>query len=159
VKALSSGTLDDYRVSYTTEILGWSDGFAEEIAVSPHLFQAQIFKAADVRVTIVDERVFACRILSQTSEDTRVDFRRFRNFVPAHLLIDLPSRLERALIALVQRLGLRYGAVDLVEDVEGSYWFLEVNPNGQWGWIEQLTGAPISSVLADALDCRINVCK
>ncbi|MGH3800408.1 MAG: hypothetical protein ACRDTD_09805 [Pseudonocardiaceae bacterium] len=29
---------------------------------------------------------------------------------------------------------------------------LECNPNGQWAWIEDETGLPISSALADALE-------
>lgn len=49
------------------------------------------------------------------------------------------------------RLGLRFGALDFLVTPSGEWYFLEVNPNGQWAWIEQETGLPISSAIADAL--------
>jgi glutathione synthase/RimK-type ligase-like ATP-grasp enzyme len=47
----------------------------------------------------------------------------------------LPSEQAERCAALVHRLGLRYGAIDLVRDAEGALWFLEINPNGEWGWL------------------------
>jgi len=46
---------------------------------------------------------------------------------------------------------LRFSAIDLVEATDGDFWFLEANPNGQWAWIEQRTGAPVSAAIATAL--------
>ena len=57
-------------------------------------------------------------------------------------------------MALVRRLGLRYGAIDLILTPEGDYVFLEINPNGQWQWIEEPTGLPITSALCDELTGR-----
>jgi glutathione synthase/RimK-type ligase-like ATP-grasp enzyme len=54
--------------------------------------------------------------------------------------------------ALLDRLGLRFGALDFVVTPDGEWWFLECNPNGQWAWIEDETGLPIASALADALE-------
>jgi len=45
----------------------------------------------------------------------------------------------------------RYAAIDLIVAPDGRVYFLELNPSGQFGWIEQLTGAPITSRLCDAL--------
>ncbi len=50
-------------------------------------------------------------------------------------------------------LDLRYGALDFVVDRYDRWWFLEVNPNGQWLWLEQATGQPMSAAVAGAL-CR-----
>ena len=47
-------------------------------------------------------------------------------------------------------LGLRFGAFDFLVCPDG-WVFLEVNPNGQWAWIETATGLPIASTIADAL--------
>jgi glutathione synthase/RimK-type ligase-like ATP-grasp enzyme len=68
-----------------------------------------------------------------------------------HEIVDLDQRLKSQLTTLVKVLGLRFGAIDLLEDASGYFWFLEVNPNGQWAWIEQRTGAPLSDVIAAAL--------
>ena len=47
--------------------------------------------------------------------------------------------------------GLDYGAADLIVTPDGRYVFLEVNPNGQYGWVENMTGMPIGSAIADQL--------
>ncbi len=51
----------------------------------------------------------------------------------------------------MNRLGLRFGALDFLVTPDGEWYFLEINPNGQWAWIEQETGLPISDAIADAL--------
>lgn len=52
---------------------------------------------------------------------------------------------------MVSGLGLTYGAIDLIEDEQDVFWFLECNPNGQWAWIEQRTQLPIASAIVDWL--------
>jgi hypothetical protein len=47
--------------------------------------------------------------------------------------------------------NLRFSAIDLVLDPSGDYWFLELNPNGQWAWIEARTGLPISEAITNEL--------
>jgi glutathione synthase/RimK-type ligase-like ATP-grasp enzyme len=51
----------------------------------------------------------------------------------------------------MRRLGLAYGAIDLIETPEGGHVFLEVNPGGEWGMLEHDLGLPISEAIADAL--------
>jgi hypothetical protein len=41
--------------------------------------------------------------------------------------------------------------VDLARRPDGSYTFFELNPNGQWAWIEQRTSVPLRAHLADLL--------
>lgn len=48
-------------------------------------------------------------------------------------------------------LGLRYGAIDMIVDPAGTHWLLEANPNGQFGFIEHITGMPLSAAVATAL--------
>ncbi len=65
--------------------------------------------------------------------------------------MELPAELVEACIAVTHDLGLRFAAIDLVEDEDGQFWFLEANPNGQWAWIEQRTAAPVTAAIVDAL--------
>lgn len=51
-------------------------------------------------------------------------------------------------------LNLQFAAIDFVLDVENRYWFLEINPNGQWVWIEHLVELPISKEIVNQL-CRL----
>jgi glutathione synthase/RimK-type ligase-like ATP-grasp enzyme len=59
--------------------------------------------------------------------------------------------VEDQILTLQRRLGLIYSAFDLVRTPQGEYVFLETNPFGQWLWIEDLTGLPISKAIADFL--------
>jgi glutathione synthase/RimK-type ligase-like ATP-grasp enzyme len=65
--------------------------------------------------------------------------------------IALPRRLADQLVALTRSYGLYFAAIDLVLDPEGNYWFLELNPAGQWAWLEQEIGVPISAALTRCL--------
>jgi len=47
--------------------------------------------------------------------------------------------------------GLEFSAIDLARHIDGTYVFFELNPNGQWAWVEQLTGLPLRYRLADLL--------
>ena len=124
---------------------------APAIKVAPAIFQREISKRSDIRVIVVDDQIFSTRIESQAHADTRVDWRRGARTDLVHETITLPDDVSLACTEITRSLGLRFAAIDLVEDKSGNFWFLEANPNGQWAWIEQRTGAPISSTIADSL--------
>ncbi|WP_223510705.1 hypothetical protein [Pseudomonas sp. BF-R-05] len=139
------------RVIFTSRLAEIEDEQAEAIRLSPFIVQSEILKQYDVRVTVVGERVFATAIWSQDNEETITDWRKGSRPDLRHEKIVLDRRVVRQCVKLVQRLGLRYGAIDLVCDQSGKLWFLEINPNGQWAWIENLTGYPIAAAIVDEL--------
>lgn len=61
---------------------------------------------------------------------------------------NLPKEIGIKCINVVKALGLKFGAFDFMLDSDGQYWFLEVNPNGQWGFVELEAGIPISEGFA-----------
>ncbi|WP_030418190.1 ATP-grasp ribosomal peptide maturase [Streptomyces sp. SCSIO 75703] len=129
---------------------GWADPVtAEEIddsvRVAPHLFQARVDKVADLRVLIVGSHTFAVRI-----DSGLLDWRRDYSAL-TYTVERLPARLDRALRACLRRLGLVSGSFDLAVDRAGDHWWLELNPNGQWGWLEGETGLPMSAAFAGLL--------
>ena len=63
----------------------------------------------------------------------------------------LPAGVRAGLLRLMRRLGLVYGAVDLRRTPTGEHVYLEVNPAGQWLFVEQQTGQPMTAALARAL--------
>lgn len=121
----------------------------ENYASVPMIYQNEIPKTFDVRVTVVGEAVFATAIHSQENKETEVDWRvaDVARVELAHERIDLPIKVADDCRRITQHFGLRYSAIDLVLDTEGTYFFLELNPNGQWGWIEEATGYPIREAL------------
>jgi glutathione synthase/RimK-type ligase-like ATP-grasp enzyme len=121
---------------------------AEAISVTPVIFQRHVPATADIRVTVVGDRLFAAAAdLSETEypQDVRMNPR--LRYV-AH---ELPSDIAARLRELMNELGLVYGAIDLRLTPEGRYVFLEINPAGQFLYIEQVTAQPIAAALAQVL--------
>jgi glutathione synthase/RimK-type ligase-like ATP-grasp enzyme len=119
----------------------------------PLVLQEYIEKDYELRVTVVGEKVFSCKITSQDSPNvaTKHDWRVYDFANVKFLPINLPINLEKKLIALNRLLGLNYSAIDMICEPDGSIRFLELNPNGLWLWIEELAGLPITNAIADLL--------
>lgn len=131
-------------------VTGWADRVTadeidDSVRVTPHLFQARVDKVADLRVLIVGRHTFAVRIDSEL-----LDWRRDYGAL-TYSVAHLTDRVDQALHAYLDRLGLVSGSFDLAVDRAGNYWWLELNPNGQWGWLQTETGLPMSTAFADLL--------
>jgi ATP-grasp ribosomal peptide maturase len=131
-------------------VTGWAAPVAaaeidDSVRVTPHLFQARVEKIADVRVLVVGQRVFAVRIDSGLL-DWRTDYSAL-----SYTVVDLPDHVSKALLTYLDHFGLVSGSFDLAVDRAGAYWWLELNPNGQWGWLEEKTGLEMSAAIADLL--------
>lgn len=120
----------------------------EQIKYAPHLFQAKVEKRHEVRATVVGECIFAARIDSQAGKaktDWRLDYT-----VPMDAC-ELPDDIAEKSLQLMRKLGLNYAAFDFIVDIDGKYVFLELNCAGQYLWLENRTGQPISMELARLL--------
>lgn len=120
---------------------------------SPCFFQERLEKAYEIRIHVIDNHVFACRIDSQRSNNplTREDWRNYDIASTPHEACELPSDVSERCVRLTQRLGLRFGVIDLIVTKDGRYVFLECNSQASWLWIERLVGLSISSCIAQAL--------
>lgn len=135
-----------------TEVVSRRDvGYVHTLRYCPAIFQAYVPKRIELRITVVGRRVFAAEIHSQASNRTRHDWRRYDMPETPHMPHELPPEVELRCLQLVERLGLSYGAIDMVVTPDGRYVFLEINPNGQYLWIEEETGLPISDAICDLL--------
>ena len=122
----------------------------DTIRAAPGLFQVFIEKQFELRITVVGSEVFAARINSHYSEKTQIDWRR-EIFADIYSEYELNDAFREKLIALHRTLGLFYCAYDLVVDDDGVPVLLDVNPAGQWMWLESRLGFPISGRIASAL--------
>jgi glutathione synthase/RimK-type ligase-like ATP-grasp enzyme len=122
----------------------------ELIQVSPGIFQKFVPKAYEVRATAVGPRVFSGKIDSQASKETEIDWRH-RPFDMEPEPITLPPEIEAKIHVFMKAFGLVYGAFDFIVTPNGRYVFLEVNPAGQYMWVETKTRLPITMALADVL--------
>lgn len=153
-KPLRHALINDSEIGsvvFTSRVDAIEAADAEGFRRAPMILQREVPKRSDIRVLVVDGRVFATRILSQAHDETEVDWRKGVRMDLEHEVMELPVDVALACISVTRDLGLRFAAIDLVEDPDGRFWFLEANPNGQWAWIEQRTGAQVTAAIVDAL--------
>ncbi|MEK7152488.1 MAG: hypothetical protein AAB834_00945 [Patescibacteria group bacterium] len=155
VKAhLSYAGQDSGKTFFATKINRQSPPDLAFLHLAPAIFQQAIDTQFDVRVTVVGDRVFPAIIRNNTSSyaDAR-DWRigHFEGGLSIEAYDSFPAHMASLCVQHVKRLRLRYGAIDLVMDKQGDFWFLENNPNGQWGFIEINTGHRIGEAIASML--------
>ncbi|MEU1269339.1 ATP-grasp ribosomal peptide maturase [Streptomyces sp. NPDC005799] len=118
------------------------------VAFGPTLLQRRVAKRADIRLTAVGERMLAAR--KPADEADEVDVRFAAPDVPWQAT-EVPPRIATAVSAYLRAAELAYGAFDFAEDADGTWWFLECNQSGQFGFVEVETGQPIARTVADWL--------
>jgi glutathione synthase/RimK-type ligase-like ATP-grasp enzyme len=121
----------------------------DRVSLAPVIFQEYVPAIADLRVTVVGDRLFAAAIAPAPGGydiDYRMDLDGAR-FEPT----TLPGDTEEGIRALMRRLGLVYGAIDLRRTPDGRHVFLEINPAGEWRFVEEKTGQPITQAMAQLL--------
>jgi len=121
------------------------------IAATAHLFQARIKGVYDVRLTVVGDKLFAAEIHRESVGGGWTGVRTTGIFATSRAMCQPRSRTACGKMCLLE---LTFGALDFAVDAAGSWWFYEINPNGQWLWIERQTGLPISASLAELLEGR-----
>lgn len=152
-KTLASATVTDgERVAliFTTPVTA-SDMADSRVALTAHQFQQRVPKVRDVRATVVGKNVFAANILvdGQTAGellDWRADYDALL-YEP----VKLPDGVESSLLRMTERLGLSFAAADFVVTADDQHHFVDLNPSGQWGWIQEATGLPIAAAIAAEL--------
>jgi hypothetical protein len=118
----------------------------EDLPLCPTLFQERIHGSGDVRATVIGTQIFAAYLgCGAEVVDSRLDA---ESSCSAY---ELPKGVESAILRLMDKLGLAFGTIDIKLADNGEHVFLEVNPQGQFMYIEILTGLPISDALADFL--------
>ncbi|MBN1208718.1 MAG: hypothetical protein JXB05_27905 [Myxococcaceae bacterium] len=141
----------EVEVLYTNRVQAEHLVEPEGFIPSPSIFQPYVPKQIELRIVVVGRRVLACAIHSQQTEKARDDWRRFDLAPMPHVPHTLPDELQAQLVAYVERLGLVFGSIDMILTPEGEYVFLEINPNGQFGWVVDRTRLPIFEHLAAML--------
>jgi glutathione synthase/RimK-type ligase-like ATP-grasp enzyme len=100
-------------------------------------------------VFYLDGRFFAWAIISQSSAQTSTDYRKYDAQKPNRVVpYSLPENVEQKLMDLFGKIGLNTGSVDLMVDSEDDYYFLEINPVGQFGVLSKSTNYQLELEIA-----------
>lgn len=117
----------------------------------PVIFQEAIEKDSDMRITVVDNQVFCAEItLEGCSNPNNVDWRNYDG-VRVYKRHGLPPDIKNMCVQFTQKMGLRFGCIDMGYSRKEGYTFFEINPQGQWLPSELKLGYPISTALLGAL--------
>jgi len=119
---------------------------ADALAAAPVCVQQLINPKDDIRITVVGDRFFAAQRC--VSDERILDWRLQEQapWAPFAVSRDFGERC----VALTRALGLRFAGIDVVLAADGECIFIELNPNGEWGWL-QSSDLPIGSAIADEL--------
>jgi len=139
-------TLDDgaERHLYTSPVTAADLAETASLQACPSIWQHYVTKQVEIRVTTFGHTVLAAEIHSQQSAISRHDWRRYDLEHTPYVPHTLPLDMQRRCIQLLQTFGLFYGAMDFILQEDGTYVFLELNPFGQWAWIQDLCGLPLA---------------
>jgi glutathione synthase/RimK-type ligase-like ATP-grasp enzyme len=152
IKPIKSGLVESDKeegVIFTSKIELTNTNITR-IESCPIYLQELIEKKGDIRITVVGNKIFAAFIHSQDLSEAHVDWRRASTPLK-HLPIDLPSNITNQCFELCRKLSLNFAAIDFILDKDNNYIFLEINPNGQWAWIEKQLNYPISEQITNLL--------
>jgi len=119
---------------------------------SPSIFQSYIKKEYELRVFFVEDHFYSMVIFSQNNEKTKIDFRNYDFDNPNRVgRYNLPAIIELKLNKLMKQIGLNTGSIDIIKCVDGNYYFLEVNPSGQFGMTSFPCNYNLHEIVADYL--------
>lgn len=122
------------------------------LSLCPATFQELLPKSLEIRATVVGHRVMSAAVDSQVSQRAVHDWRRDGvNMIQDWKPYQLPGDVEQKLLRLMDHFSLNYGAIDIILTPDNRHVFLELNPSGEFFWLERTPGLPISAAIADVL--------
>ena len=154
-KMLSSfAVYDDARelVVFTNPVKPEDLADLSGLSLCPATFQEMLPKSLELRVTVVGKRVLSAALDSNVSARAAHDWRRDGlSMLQEWRPYELPHEIEEKILRLMDYFSLNYGAIDIIVTPDGQHVFLELNPAGEFFWLEQTPGLPISHAIADLL--------
>ena len=122
------------------------EGLNENISLTPIYLQKYIDKNYEVRLTYIDGYFFSVRIDSEDKLDWRRNYKGLK-----YRVIDCPTKILNQCKKMLSEFKLNFGAFDFIVDKDNNWFFLEVNPNGQWLWLENELKLSISEKILNFL--------
>jgi ATP-GRASP peptide maturase of grasp-with-spasm system len=124
---------DFFIVGYTSKIKSF-ESFPETFF--PSLIQNYIEKKYELRIFFLHDKFYSMAIFSQNDEQTKVDFRNYNKKKPnRNIPFELTDGIKYKLTKLMNKLDLNCGSIDMIYTPAGEFFFLEVNPIGQYGMV------------------------
>jgi len=120
------------------------------LRLCPGIFQPYLAKSFEIRVACLGEHLVAARINSQTDERAATDWRAGQMYVEMEPY-ELPPEVAAGCRRLLAELDLAHMSADFVVGPQGEHTFLEVNPQGQFLFLEDRAGLPLLDMFSEFL--------
>lgn len=118
----------------------------------PSLIQKKVEKEFELRIFYIDSQFYPMAIFSQYDDSTKVDFRNYNLEKPNRWIpYVLPKDQVKKLDNFMFELGLNCGSIDMIKSQDGKFYFLEVNPTGQFGMVSNACNYDLHHVVASHL--------
>lgn len=134
--------------TYSTMVTGCELRKAE-IKDAPVIIQECICGKTDLRVTVVGDELYAVAI-KKDGKHIEGDWRRTPKENLEYIPVDLPIGLQNSIRRYMHFMGLEFGGLDFAL-VDGTYYFIEVNPTGEWSWLVYSSNLSIDCAIVQAL--------
>lgn len=134
--------------TYSTMISG-QELLEADLKLAPIILQEYLESKTDLRVTVVGDQIFPVAIMKHGKSITG-DWRKTSKDDLEYIPVELPWGVTSQIIALMKKLNLTFGGIDLAL-VGGTYYFIEVNPTGEWGWLASVVNLPIDKAIVKCM--------
>lgn len=122
--------------------------YESAIRFAPGYLQEKLAIRSEIRVVVFGQELHAFRLRAQEKVD---DLKQLKLSNIDHELYELDEIVSRKIHSLMLFYGLEFGAIDLAIIDDGEPVFLELNPNGQWLWLQYMTGENLIDPFIDML--------
>ncbi|HET7818898.1 MAG TPA: hypothetical protein VFL70_06280 [Bacteroidia bacterium] len=118
----------------------------------PFIFQKKIDKEYEIRVFYLKPNFYSMAIFSQSDEKTKIDFRNYNLEHPNRIVpFNLPLKIKKSLSEFLISEKINCASIDIIKSTDGNYYFLEINPWGQFGMLSKACNYYIEKKLAEIL--------
>lgn len=116
------------------------------------LFQEQLFKRVELRIFYFFNECYTSAIFSQLDEKTQIDFRNYNFYKPNRMVrFELPRDIKEKVHQVMNELKMNTGSIDMIYTNDKKYYFLEINPIGQYDFVSKSTNYQLDQLIAKKL--------
>lgn len=107
----------------------------EVLTYAPGIYQDMVVKEYDIRTVLMGERIYSYALHTPLKA---LDWRQDAGMGKAEVeIVATPPDVERGIVAFAKKAGICFGSIDFAVDMDGNWWFLEINEQGQFLWLDQ----------------------
>ena len=122
-------------ITETFELTGDQLPSDEVLTYAPAIYQELVPKEFDVRMVLLGGNIYSYAL---TNVKKALDWRQDAGLGHVEAkLIPTPPEVVEGVLAFARQSGICAGSLDFGVDAQGKWWFLEINEQGQFLWLDQ----------------------